>query len=107
MIRRVPLKTYSNDFDNPQFTTLVKPKRVKFRKHTLIRKSSSEFSDGVDCVEAPLKILVVDDNPFNVKSIKLMLQHCFNYECDTVSYAIPLILFLGIFSSRSYKSSQA
>jgi CheY-like chemotaxis protein len=26
---------------------------------------------------------VVDDNPFNVKSIELMLEHCFHISCDT------------------------
>ncbi|CDW74581.1 multi-sensor hybrid histidine kinase [Stylonychia lemnae] len=28
------------------------------------------------------RILVIDDNPFNVKSIQLMLQHCYKMECD-------------------------
>jgi CheY-like chemotaxis protein len=29
------------------------------------------------------KVLVVDDNPFNVKSTEMILKHCFNLECDT------------------------
>ena len=32
------------------------------------------------------QILVVDDNIFNVKSLTLILQHCFNLDCDTVSF---------------------
>lgn len=33
-----------------------------------------------DCCK---RILVVDDNPFNVKSIEMMLEHCFKLRCDT------------------------
>lgn len=32
------------------------------------------------------QVLLVDDNPFNVQSLALMLQHCFNITCDTVSF---------------------
>ena len=32
------------------------------------------------------KILIVDDNPFNVKSLQLMLQYCFQMPCDIVIY---------------------
>jgi hypothetical protein len=35
----------------------------------------------MDCCN---KILVVDDSPFNVKTLELMLEHCFNIKCDTV-----------------------
>ena len=31
------------------------------------------------------QVLVVDDNAFNVKSLELILQHCFSLGCDVVS----------------------
>lgn len=37
------------------------------------------------------KILIVDDNPFNVKSLQLMLQYCFQMPCDIVSVILCLI----------------
>ena len=30
--------------------------------------------------------MIVDDNPFNVKSIELMIEHCFKIKCD-VAYS--------------------
>lgn len=51
-----------------------------------MRKTSSDCSDGIGPESMYPKILVVDDNPFNVKSIKMMLQHCFGLDCDTVRY---------------------
>ncbi len=36
------------------------------------------------------KILVVDDSPFNVKTLELMLEHCFNIKCDTVKTYIVI-----------------
>jgi two-component system, sensor histidine kinase len=39
----------------------------------------------MDCCN---KILVVDDSPFNVKTLELMLEHCFNIKCDT-AYSGP------------------
>ncbi len=36
------------------------------------------------------KILVVDDSPFNVKTLELMLEHCFNIKCDTVKTCIAI-----------------
>jgi CheY-like chemotaxis protein len=29
------------------------------------------------------KVLIVDDMPFNVKSLEMIMTHCFNISCDT------------------------
>lgn len=38
-------------------------------------------------------ILIVDDSPFNVQSLQMMIQYCLNIECDTVSLYYKLKLF--------------
>ena len=44
------------------------------------------------------QILLVDDNPFNVKSLKLMLEHCLNLCADTVSYYFFVHIHIKIVS---------
>lgn len=38
------------------------------------KTSQNHNSGSLECCN---RILIVDDNPFNVKSIELMLEHCF------------------------------
>ena len=44
------------------------------------------------------QVLVIDDNTFNVKSLELILQHCFNLQCDTVRNCFLINLLIQAFS---------
>jgi hypothetical protein len=83
-----------HDFDIAKLNSFIKSLKIinknfnsdKVRNSSLENKISKQMPESEENLtdECCRKILVIDDSPFNVQSLSLILKFCFDLECDIV-----------------------